>query len=194
MENAKLLLIFFFIDTKTEDELNHAREQSAKLRGEIRKLKTELEAAKEEQEKIKRLQREQLKDKITKKTLEFERILAREQQIKRKLKISLEKIQAESKDKDVLLKNMRGEKKRLQEESNAERSKRDALSEEARRLREMLVLGRKCFVQLLPHCRPRHRKRTFFWHFAILKKKGRIQTYLSFPSSTNGREEGIDVT
>ena len=151
-------------------------------------MKTELEAAKEEQEKIKRLQREQLKDKITKKTLEFERILTREQQIKRKLKISLEKIQTESKDKDVLLKNMRGEKKRLQEESNAERSKRDALSEEARRLKEMLK--RKCFVQLLPHCRPRHRKRTFFWHFAILKKKVVYKHTYHFPRPrTGGRRE-----
>ena len=103
MENAKLLLTFSFIDTRTEDELNRAREQSARLQGEIRKLKRELEAAKEEQEKIKKLQREQLKDKVAKKTSEFEKILAREQQIKRKLKISLEKIQAESKDKDVLL-------------------------------------------------------------------------------------------
>ena len=146
MENAKLLLTFFLIDTKTEDELNHAREQSAKLRGEIRKLKRELEAAKKEQEKIKKLQREnkQLKDKVNKKT--FEKILAREQQIKRKLKNSLDKIQAETKDKEVLLKNMRVENKRLHEESNAEKSKCDALSEEVRRLKEMP--GRKCFVQL----------------------------------------------
>ena len=168
MENAKLLLTFFLIDTKTEDELNHARKQSAKLRGEIRKLKRELEAAKKEQEKIKQLQREnkQLKDKVTKKTLEFEKILTREQQIKRKLKNCLEKVQAEIKDKEVLLKNMRVENKRLHEESNAERSKCDALSEEVRRLKEMP--GRKCFVQLFPHCTPRHQKRTFFWHFAIL--------------------------
>ena len=155
---------FFFIDTKTEDELTHDREQSAKLRGEIRKLKRELEAAKKEQEKIKPLQREnkQLKDKVTKKTLE----LAREQQIKRKLKNSLEKFQAETKDKEVLLKNMRVENKRLHEQSNAEKSKCDALSEEVRRLKEMP--GRKCFVQLFPHCTSRHQKRTFFWHFAIL--------------------------
>ena len=246
--------IFFFIDKKTEDELNHAREQSAKLRGEIRKLKTELEAekqnhektlqelkelkslhgkenetkevditldglqkkettteslsqkeqdqtgekeifeederllqkcdyvdeknkqekqsenleaAKEEQEKIRQLQWEnkQLKEKVTEKTLEFEKMLALVQQIKRKLRNSLEKI----KDKDVLPKDMRVEKRRLHEESNAERSRCDALSEEVRRLREMP--GRKCFVQLLPHCRPRHQKRTFFWRFTILKKR-----------------------
>ena len=109
-------------------------------------MKRELEAAKKEQEKIKQLQREnkQLKDKVNKKT--FEKILAREQQIKRKLKNSLDKIQAQTKDKEVLLKNMRVENKRLHEESNAERSKCDALSEEVRRLKEMP--GRKCFVQL----------------------------------------------
>jgi len=209
-------------DKKTEDELNHAREQSAKLRGEIRKLKTELEAekqnhektlqelkelkslhgkenetkevditldglqkkettteslsqkeqdqtgekeifeederllqkcdyvdeknkqekqsenleaAKEEQEKIRQLQWEnkQLKEKVTEKTLEFEKMLALVQQIKRKLRNSPEKI----KDKDVLPKDMRVEKRRLHEESNAERSRCDALSEEVRRLREM---------------------------------------------------------
>ncbi|XP_044179726.1 E3 ubiquitin-protein ligase Ufd4-like [Acropora millepora] len=41
-------------DKKTKDELNHAREQSAKLRGEIRKLNTELEA--EKQNHVKTLQ------------------------------------------------------------------------------------------------------------------------------------------
>ena len=118
-------------------------------------LSENLEAAKKEQEKIRQLQREnnELKEKVTKKTSEFEKLLAREQQIK-KLKDSLEKCQAETKAKDVSLKNMRVENKRLREKSNAERSKCDALSEEVRRLREMP--GRKCFVQFLPYCRPRH--------------------------------------
>ena len=267
--------IFFFIDKKTEDELNHAREQSAKLRGEIRKLKTELEvekqnhektlqelkelkslhgkgneakelaitpdglqkkettteslsqkeqdqarqkedfeederllqkcdyvdeknkqekqsenleAAKAEQEKIRQLHLEnkQLKEKVTEKTLEYEKILARKRQIKRKLKNSLEKIQAESKDKEVLLMNMRVENKRLHEESNAERSKCDALSEEVRRLREMP--GRKCFVQLLPHCRPRHQKRTFFLAFCYHKK--RSYTNILIISLVKEREGG----
>ena len=35
---------FFSIDKKTEDELRHAREKSANLREEIRKLKTEWDA------------------------------------------------------------------------------------------------------------------------------------------------------
>ncbi|KAK2562015.1 E3 ubiquitin-protein ligase hecd-1, partial [Acropora cervicornis] len=98
-----------------------------------------LEAAKEEQEKIKQLQREnkQLKEKVTEKTFGFEKILAREQQMKKKLKDSLEKCQAQTKDKDVLLKKMRLENKRLNEQSNAEKSKCDALSEEVRRLKEI---------------------------------------------------------
>ncbi|XP_015750970.1 PREDICTED: golgin subfamily A member 6-like protein 2 isoform X2 [Acropora digitifera] len=208
-------------DTKTEDELNHAREKSANLRGEIRKLKRRLEAEKQNHEKTlqelkklkslhgkgnetkgeitrdglqkkkttteslsqkeqdqtrqkenfkrederllqkcdyldeknkqsknreaakekqeKRLQREnkQLTEKVAKKTLEFEKILAREQQMKKKLKDSLEKCQAQTKDKDVLLKKMRLENKRLHEQSNAERSKCDTLSEEVRRLKEI---------------------------------------------------------
>ena len=109
-----------------------------------------LEAAKEEQEKIKQLQREnkQLKEKVTEKTFGFEKILAREQQMKKKLKDSLEKCQAQTKDKDVLLKKMRLENKRLHEQSNAEKSKCDALSEEVRRLKEISGRVRKCFVQL----------------------------------------------
>ena len=148
------------------DEKNKQEEQSENL-----------EAAKEEQEKIRQLQWEnkQLKEKVTEKTLEFEKMLALVQQIKRKLRNSLEKI----KNKDVLPKDTRVEKRRLHEESNAERSRCDALSEEVRRLREMP--GSKCFVQLLPHCRPRHQKRTFFWRFTILKKKVVYKYNYHFP-------------
>ena len=207
LENAKLLLTFFFIDKKTVHELNHAREQSAKLRGEIGKLETELEAekqnhvktlqelkelkslhgkgnetkeveitpdglrkkkttyeslnqkeqvqarqkekcdyvdeknkqekqsenleaAKGEQEKITQLQMEnkQPKGKVTKKMWGFEK----------KLKDGFKKI-----TKDLRLKD-----KRLHEQSNDEC---DAVGEEGGRLKE--ISGRKCFVQLLPHCR-----------------------------------------
>ena len=104
-----------------------------------------LEAAKEEQEKITQLQREnkQLKEKVTTKMLEIEK----------KLKGSFKKFQTKTKDKDVLHKpkNLRLKNKRLHEQSNGERSKCDALGEVGRRLKE--IPGRKCFVQLLPHCR-----------------------------------------
>ena len=51
MENAKSFLIFFFIDMEPKDEIIIARKQSAKLRGEIRKLNTLLEAETENHEK-----------------------------------------------------------------------------------------------------------------------------------------------
>ena len=109
-----------------------------------------LEAAKEAQEKIRQLQREnkQLKEKVTEKTLEFEKILEREQQMEEKLK-DFENFQALSEVKDVLLEKMTLENKHLHEQSNVDRSKCDALSEEVRRLKK--ILGRKCFVQLLPY-------------------------------------------
>ena len=102
-----------------------------------------LEAAKkEQQEKIRRCQREveKLQDKVTKKTSEFEKKLAHEQQLKKKLE---EKFQAGTKAKDILLEQMSVENERLIEEGNAERSKCYDLRKEGRRLREMA--GRKCF-------------------------------------------------
>ena len=50
MANANLLLTFS-IDTRTEDELCYAREQSVIPRGEVRKLKTELEKEKQDHKK-----------------------------------------------------------------------------------------------------------------------------------------------
>ena len=103
-----------------------------------------LEAAKGEQEKITQLQREnkQLKEMVTTKMLEIEK----------KLKDSFQKFQTKTKDKDVLPKpeNLGLKNKRLHEQSNGERSKCDALGEVGRGLEE--IPGRKCFVQLLPHC------------------------------------------
>ena len=49
------------------------------------------------------------------------------------------------------------------EEVKAERSKCDELREKVKRWREMP--GRKCFVQLLPHCRPRYKNLDFVWDF-----------------------------
>ena len=96
-----------------------------------------LEAAKGEQEKITQLQMEnkQPKGKVTKKMWGFEK----------KLRDGFKKIQ--TKTKDLRLKD-----KRLHEQSNAERSNDcDALGEEVGILKE--ISGRKCFVQLLPHCK-----------------------------------------
>ena len=140
-------------------------------------MKTELQAEKQgtkaKQEKIIQLQREnkQLKEKVTKKMFAFEK----------KLKDRLKKFQTNTKDKDVLPKpeNLRLKNKRLHEQSNAEKSKCDALGEEVRRLKE--ISGRKCFVQLLPHCRHRHQKPTFFSHFTTLKEKVVYKHIYLFP-------------
>ena len=96
-----------------------------------------LEAAKGEQEKITQLQMENKppKRKVTKKMWGFEK----------KLRDGFKKIQTKSKD-------LRLKDKRLHEQSNVERSNDcDALGEEVGTLKE--ISGRKCFVQLLPHCR-----------------------------------------
>ena len=133
---------------KREDERLLQKCDYLDEKNKLEKQSKNREAAKEKQEK--RLQREnkQLTEKVAKKTLDFEKILAREQQMKKKLKDSLEKCQAQTKDKDVLLEKMRLENKRLPEQSNAEKSKCDALSEEVRRLKEISGRVRKCFVQL----------------------------------------------
>ena len=127
---------------KREDERLLQKCDNLDEKNKLEKQSKNREAAKEKQEK--RLQREnkQLTEKVAMKTLKFEKILAREQQMKKKLKDTLEKCQAQTKDKDVLLKKMRLENKRLHERSNAERSKCDTLSEEVRRLKE--ISGRKC--------------------------------------------------
>ena len=49
------------------------------------------------------------------------------------------------------------------EEVKAERSKCDELRKKVKTWREMP--GRKCFVQLLPHCRPRYKNLDFVWDF-----------------------------
>ena len=55
------------------------------------------------------------------------------------------------------------EEKRLLEESKAERSKADSLTEEVRRLKERP--GCKCLVYLLPHCRSRYKHLNFVSDF-----------------------------
>ena len=93
--------------------------------------------------------------------------MAREEKKNNKqLKDCREHFQAEAKAKDVSLENMTVEKKRLHEEVKAERSKCNELREKVQRWREMT--GRKCLVQLLPHCRPRYKNLDFVWDFQIL--------------------------
>ena len=116
--------------------------------GNLQLLSDNLEVAKKEQEeKMRQLQRknEELEDKVTKKTSEFEKTLACE---RKKLQDCREKFQAETKTKDVLLWSMGVENERLHKESSAERSKCDELREEVRRLKVRLKErpGRKCFV------------------------------------------------
>ena len=107
----------------------------------------ELEAAKEEQQqKIRQLQRKNtdLGDKVTKQTSEYLKTLAREKKKnKKQLKDCREHFQAEAKANIVSLENMTVEKKYLQNEIKAERSKCDDLRKEVKRWREMR--GRKCF-------------------------------------------------
>ena len=114
-------------------------------------LSENLEAAKkEQQEKIGQLKRknEEPENKVTKKTSEFEKILASEQKL-RKVLDCLGKSLADFKAKNVELENMSEENKPLHEESNAERSKCVDLTAEIRRLNLTLspkMAGRKCFV------------------------------------------------
>ena len=107
----------------------------------------ELEAAKEEQQlKIRQLQRKNsyLGDKVTKQTSEYLKTLELEKKNKKQLKDCREHFQAEAKANIVSLENMTVEKKRLQKEIKAERSKCDDLRKEVKRWREMP--GRKCFA------------------------------------------------
>ena len=148
MENAKSLLNFFFIDIDTEDEIIKAREQSAKFRAKIRKLKTELGVEKHNRDM---------------KTLK-----------------ELEK-----------LKSLQGKGKEAKEEETTPDGLQKTETREGgyqRRLREMP--RRTCFVQLLPHCRPRTQKRIFVYD---LEKKSLIYKHMYlFPR--HGSEEGMDVT
>ena len=131
-----------------KDEIIIARKQSAKLRGEIRKLNTLLEAETKNHDKTLR----ELKE----------------------------------------LKSLHGKgKKAKEEEITPDRLQKKETREEVdqRRLRKMP--GRTCFVQLLPHCRPKQQKRIFLYDLEK-KKVLYIQTYVSF--SRHGSEEGMDVT
>ena len=108
----------------------------------------ELVATKEEQQqKIRQLQRKNtdLGDKVTKQTSEYLKTLAREKKKnKKQLKDCREHFQAEAKANIVSLENMTVEKKRLQKEIKAQRSKCDDLKKEVKRWREMP--GRKYFA------------------------------------------------
>ena len=107
--------------------------KSVKEKHEILQLSSrELEAAKEkQQQKIRQLQR---------KNTDLGDKLERE---KKKNKRQLKDFQAEAKANIVSLENMTVEKKYLQNEIKAERSKCDDLRKEVKRWREMR--GRKCF-------------------------------------------------
>ena len=86
-----------------------------------------LEAAKKEMRRLQGENRE-LKKQVKKQKSEFER----------RLKENLKSSQAEAKAKAVELQKIKLANKRLQEESNAERSKCDDLREEVRRLKEIM--------------------------------------------------------
>ena len=119
--------------------------------GNLQLLLENLEAVKKEQQgKITKLTREnkELENKVTKKTSEIEKILAREQELKKKVEECVRKSLEDTKTKDVELENMSVENKRLYEESNAARSKCDKLREQVKRLKLRLreMPGGKCFV------------------------------------------------
>ena len=111
-----------------------------------------LEAAKkEQQEKIGQLQRKnkELENKVTKKTSEFQNILAREKRRPRKkVEDRVKKSLAETETKDVELDKMIVQDKPFNEESHAVRSKCDKLREEEKRLRLRIreMQKRKCFA------------------------------------------------
>ena len=117
-------------------------------------LSENLEAAKKEQEeKIGQLKRKnkELGNKFIKKTSESEKILVREQKLKKKVEDCVKKSRAETETKNVELESMSVENKRLSEESNAVRLKNDKLTQKVKRLKLRLkeMPERKCFVQLL---------------------------------------------
>ena len=116
-----------------EDEIIIARKQSAKLRGEIRKLNTLLEAEKKSHEKTSR----ELKE----------------------------------------LKSLHGKGKKAKEEEitpDGLQKKETREEVDQRRLRKMP--GRTCFVQLLPHCRPKQQKRIFLYD--LEKKRSYIYKHM----------------
>ena len=84
-----------------QQNLESAKEEQENLQQTL--LSENLEAGKMEQEKTRQLQREnkKLKEKGTKKTSESEKLLPREQEMKKKLKGSLENFQVETKAKYV---------------------------------------------------------------------------------------------
>ena len=133
-----------------KDEIIIARKQSAKLRGEIRKLNTLLEAEIENHEKTLR----ELKE----------------------------------------LKSLHGKGKKAKEEEitpDGLQKKETREEVDQRRLRKMP--GRTCFVQLLPHCRPKQQKRIFLYD--LEKKKGLIYTNICiFFSSWERGGNGCDLS
>jgi len=126
-------------DKKTEDELIDPRKQSARLIAGICKLKTELET--EKQNCIRTLQG--LKKM---KTLHGKGNETKEEEITpdglQKKEATTESLTQKEQDETRQKENFKED----DEQSNAEKSKCDALSEEVRRLKE--ISGRKCFVQL----------------------------------------------
>ena len=136
---CKVTFNIFFIDKKTEDELIDPRKQSARLIAGICKLKTELET--EKQNCIRTLQG--LKKM---KTLHGKGNETKEEEITpdglQKKEATTESLTQKEQDETRQKENFKED----DEQSNAEKSKCDALSEEVRRLKE--ISGRKCFVQL----------------------------------------------
>ena len=157
-------IVFNLIDESSspyeglKKERDFARRENQTLEKEIEELRKKSEdyerenqaLRKEQQEMMRQLQRkdEELEEKVTNRTSEFEKMLAREQKLRKNAEDCLEKSLAETKAKDVLLENMSAENKHLQDESNAKRSKCDDLREEVRLNLRLSgeITGRKYFV------------------------------------------------
>ena len=91
------------------------------------------------------------------------------------------------------LKSLQGKGKEAKEEETTPDGLQKTETREGgyqRRLREMS--RRTCFVQLLPHCRPRTQKRIFVYD--LEKEKSYIQTYVSFSSSWERGGNGCDLS
>ena len=149
------------INQTLHKNLENLKEEQGNLQLPLENLEV---VKKEQQGKITKLTRKnkELENKVTKKTSEIEKILAREQKLKKKVEECVKKSLKDTKTKDVELekmsvenkllyeenKRLHEENKRLHEESNVVRSNWDKLREQVKRwklrLREMPE--RKWFV------------------------------------------------
>jgi len=123
---------------RVNQELQKSLECVKEEQRNLQLLSENLEAAKKEQEeKIGQLKRKnkELENKVIRKMSEFDKILAREQKLKKKVEDCVKKSLAETKTKNVELESMSVENKRLNEESNAVRSKNDKLRQQVKRLK-----------------------------------------------------------